>query len=256
MDNSTPDISEKLVLYIDGALADSDKKAVEGLIASDTAVQAGYESLLAARAAVMHYGLRQKVASIHKKMMEETGAPVRSISPARKIFRYSMAAAAGLLLLIGAYTVYNFISLSPGKVFSANYRGYELSNTRDVNGPESTAAEKAFAAKNYKEIIRIHDAGEDHSPKGEFLCGVSALELKDDAKAIKCFNEVLEANKKSGQNILNDESEYYLSLGYIRNKDYDFALVLLKKIKNDPEHKYHRDISAGLIRKVKMLKWR
>lgn len=256
MDNSTPNISEQLVLYLDGALTGAGKQAVEELLASDTAAKAELESLQQTRAAIRYYGLKQKVGQLHDRMMDELQPPVRKMGSGKKILRYSMAAAACLVLMIGTYVAYNFFSLSPDKVFSANYRGYELSNVRDGNYPGPTPVEKAFTGKDYKEVVRIHDAGEDHTPKGEFLCGVAALELKDDSKAIKCFKEVLDANKKSGQYILNDESEYYLSLSYIRNKDYDFALPLLRKIKADPEHKYHSEVPARLIRKVKMLKWR
>ena len=188
---------------------------------------------------------------------------VRKISQAKKILRYSMAAAASLILLVGGYMVYNFFALSSAKVFSSNYRTYELGITRDGTSAGSTPVEKAYSEKNYKEVLRIHDAGEDKTAKGEFLCGTAALELKDNGKAIKCFNEVLDINKSagtpSGQSavaVLNDESEYYLALALINNKDYDFALPLLRKIKEDVDHKYHTEISSRLIRQVKMLKWR
>ena len=105
-------------------------------------------------------------------------------------------------------------------------------------------------------MLRIHDAGEDHSPKGEFLCGAAALEVKDNSKAIKCFKEVLDMNRRSQQPVLNDESEFYLSLGYIRNGDYDFALALLNKIHDDVNHKYNKEVTGKLLRQVKMLKWR
>jgi len=57
MDNSTHNITEKLVLYLDGALTEADKKAVEEWLASGAAAQAEYESLLQTRAVIRHYGL-------------------------------------------------------------------------------------------------------------------------------------------------------------------------------------------------------
>jgi len=177
------------------------------------------------------------------------------ISKAKRILRYSMAATASLILLIGGYMAYNFFTLSSGKVFSSNYRTYEMSITRDGNTAAPTAAVKAYNEKNYNEVLRIHDAGEDKTLKGEFFCGAAALEVKDNSNAIICFNEVLEMNRKTTAVTLNDESEYYLALAYINNKDYDFALPLLRKIKNDETHKYHSEITGRLIRQVKMLKW-
>jgi tetratricopeptide (TPR) repeat protein len=255
MDNSTPDMSEKLVLYLDGELSGSEKNTLEQQLAADKTLQGELESLQSTREAVKFYGLKQKVASIHGQMMEELQAPVKEISSVRRMVRYSVAIAASLLLLVGGYWAYNFFTLSPDKVFASNYRSYELVTVRD-GGNNETSAEKAYKEKNYKEVIRIHDAGEDHTPKGEFLCGVSALELGDNSKAITCFKEVLDTNKQSLKALLTDETEYYLSLGYIRNKDYDFAIGLLNKIQNDPNHIYNEKVSNKLIRQVKMLKWR
>lgn len=256
MDNSTPNIAEQLVLYLDGLLAGAEKRKLEELLVTDQGVQAQYESLQQTRAAIQYYGLTQKVAGIHKSMINELQPAIHKTGSGRKLLRYTMAAAASLLLIIGAFMAYSFFNLSPDKLFSANYNTYELTTVRDAGDPGMTAVEKAYNEKNYKEVLRIHDAGEDHTPKGEFLCGVAALELRDDAKAIKCFKEVLDANKQSGQRVLNDESEYYLSLSYVRNKDYDFALPLLRKIKDDSEHKYNSQVTSRMIRKVKLLKWR
>ncbi len=256
MDNSTHGMSEQLVRYMDGELSGDDKKAVEDLLASDPELKAELESLEHTRSAVRYYGIQQKVGAVHGKIMEELSSPVVKMSSGKKFLRYSLAAAASIVLLVGAYLAYNFFTLSPNKVFSANYNTYELSTLRDGGDPESTRAEKAYREKDYKEVVRLHDAGVELTPRTEFLCGVASLELNDDAKAIKCFREVLDAAAESGQAVLKDESEYYLSLSYIRNRDYDFALPILVKIKNDPDHKYNRSVSSRMIWKVKMLKWR
>ena len=96
---------------------------------------------------------------------------------------------------------YNFFTLSSDKVFASNYQAYELVTVRDLNTDE-TAIERAYREKKYKEVMRIHDAGEDLTIKGEYLCGTAALELKENVKAIDCFKKVLEENKKTGQSIL------------------------------------------------------
>ncbi len=256
MNNSTPSLSELLVQYLDGVLAGDAKASVEQLLATDPAVKSEYDSLLASRAAIRYYGLKEKVKELHGQMMSEVYAEKFKAATIKRILRYSMAAAAGVVLFLAVWIGYIFFTLSPAKVFSSNYLTYELSNFRDGDGSEPGAAEKAFAEKNYKEVLRIHDTGEDPAIQTTFLCGLAALETGDDGKAIKCFNEVIAVNNKTGKTILNDESEFYLALSYIRNKDYDFALPLLKKINNDPDHKYNKAVSSGLIRKVKLLKWR
>ncbi len=255
MDNSTSDMAEKLVQYLDGELTGAEKENFEQQLSADIILQKQLDSLKSTAAGIQLYGLKNKVSGIHQQMMEEMQSPVRKINPTRKIVRYSMGVAASLILLAGCYIAYNFFTLSPDKVFASRYQPYELVTVRDGNTNE-TPVEKAYLEKNYKEVVRIHDAGEDHTPKGEFLCGAAALEVKDNSKAIKCFNEVLDANKQNPKPVLNDEAEYYLSLGYIRNKDYDYALPLLTKIQDDPNHTYNKKITDKLIRQVKILKRR
>jgi tetratricopeptide (TPR) repeat protein len=255
MDNPDDNISEKLVLFLDKELAEPDIVEVGKRLATDSGVQAEYQSLLQTRAAILHYGLKCQVAEEHKKMMEQIQQPVKQLAKTRRIIRYSMAAAAGLLLLISAYVAYNYFSLSSDKIFYSNYHTYQLSVTRDVSNI-FTPVERAYDEKNYKEVLRIHDAKEDKTAKAEFLTGVASLELRNNSKAIKCFNEVIEMNTGATTPLLQDESEYYLALAYIKNKDYDYAIAMLNKISDNEEHKYRQKISPKLIRQVQKLKQR
>jgi len=255
MDNSTPNMSEKLLQYLDGELMGAEKESLERQLATDPSLEAELESLKTTREAVKLYGLQQKVSGIHQQMMDEMQAPVRKISPTKKIVRYSIAVAASVILIVAGIFAYNFYNLSSNKVFASNYRSYELSITRD-GGNELTPAEKAYSEKNYQEVLRIHDAGEDKTAKGEFLCGAASLELENNSMAIKCFKEVLDINKQSATVILQDETEYYLALSYLRNKDYDLTLELLREIKDNPAHLYHEKVTGKLIRQIKMLKRR
>lgn len=255
MDDYTPDMSEKLVQYLDDELTAIEKNSLEQQLAVDNTLQAEMDSLKSTLEVVKLYGLDQKVAAIHAEMIGEMRSTVKKINPIRKMVRYSIGVAASLLLLIGGYMVYNFFTLSRDKVFASNYQTYELVNVRDINTSEPPV-EKAYREKNYPEVLRIHEETGNHTQKENFLCGAAALEVKDDSKAIKCFQEVLSINRKTQQFILNDEAEYYLSLVYIRNKEYDSALDLLSKIQDNPDQVYREKITRKLIRQLKMLKRR
>ncbi len=255
MDNSTSDMSEKLVQYLDGELTGAEMESLSQHLDANKNLQDELDSLTSAREAIRLYGLQQKVSGIHQQMMDEMQSPVRKINSTKKIIRYSISVAASFLLIIGGYMAYNFYTLSPDKVFASRYQSYQLVTVRDGNTVE-TPAEKAYREKNYTEVIRIHDAGKDHTLMGEFLCGAAALELKANEKAIKCFKGVLDAGKQTRQPVLKDETEYYLSLSYIRNKSYDNALELMNKIQDDPNHLYNEKITGKLLRQVKMLKWK
>ena len=256
MDNSTHDMSEKLVQYLDGELAGADKESLEQLLASDKILKEELESLKATREAIKQFGLQQKVTGIHQQMMQEMQAPVRKINSSRRVFRYSMAVAASLILIIGGYLAYNFYTLSSNKIFSANYHSYELNTMRDGDSAQIAPMEKAYRDKKYKEVTIIAGQSVSLSVKETFLAAMSYVENKDNSRAIEQFKKLIAANEASRTMIMKDEAEYYLALTYIRNKDFDFALELLRKIKDDPRHTYYSKISGKLIRQVKMLKWR
>ncbi len=253
MDNSTHGMN--IVRYLDGEMTPDEERIFAGQLSVNNELNQEYESLLRTRAVIRYYGLQQRVSGLHQQIMKEIQLPAGKPAPVRRMIKYSIGIAAGIILLVGIFFLYNFFSLSPEKVFAANYTTYEAGVQRDGTTAE-TPVEKAYREKNYTEVLRIHDAGEDHSQKGEFLCGVAALEQENNEKAVKCFHEVIDLNKQTGTNILNDDAEYYLSLSYIQDKDYDEALELLDKIKNDPQHNYHQKVTKKLLRQVKMLKWR
>lgn len=255
MDNSTPNMTTLLIDHIDGVLPAAEKQQLEKQLAADSIIKDEWENLLGTTEAVKLYGLQQKIGTIHGEMMTELQTPVKTISPVRRIVRYSVAVAASVLLIVLGITGYNFYKLSPDKVFTDNYSFYELSNTRGT-GSAITSAEKAYQEKNYKEVISIHDQGSETGQQTEFLAGLSALELDNNSKAITCFKEVMETNRQASNKLLEDEAEYYLSLSYVRNRDYDYALELMKKIQDDPGHLYNEKITGKLIRQVKLLKWR
>jgi tetratricopeptide (TPR) repeat protein len=255
MDNSTPNNADFLVRYLDGELTETEKENLEKRLSEDPALKLELENLEITREAILQYGLKQKVAGIHQEMMKEIRTPVRKMSSTRRILRYSIAAAASIILVIGGFLLYNFVTLSSEKIFASRYQVYELSNTRST-GTNERPIEKAYREKNYAEVKRIHNSGEDNSPKAEFLNGMAFLETKPLANAINSFNELLELNKQSENPVLNDEAEYYLALTYIRNRDYDLALTLLQKIREDSSHLYHAKVTPKLIRQVRTLKWR
>jgi len=254
MDNSTPGMSEKLVDYLDGKLELGEKQQIDKLLETDKVLKNELEGLLVAREAVRQYGLQQKVASVHQKMMNEHKAPVRNITSTRRTLRYAIAVAASILLIVAGYIGYSFYSLSSEKVYTANYRTYELSSLRDGNTAESEI-ETAYKSKKFPELLAIR-FDRPFTIKEHFLRGLSFAETGDNSNAILSFKKVIEDNNTARTNIFKDEAEFYLALSYVRNKDYDFALELFKNINSKPEHLYKERVTAKLVRQVRLLKWR
>lgn len=254
MDNSTHNMSEKLVDYLDGKLDEAEMHQIDELLAADQSLSKEFESLLLTREAVKQYGLKQKVSSVHKEMIKERQVPVKKLSNANRPLRYAIAIAASILLIIGGYIGYNFYVLSSERVFAANFQSYELNTVRDAVTTE-TEMEKTYKEGKYKEVIEF-SYDRPFTIKEDFLRAMAFSETGDNSNAILSFKRVMEENKTAGTSIFNDEAEFYLALVYIRNKDFDFALELLKKIQSDPEHLYYSSVTKKLVRQVKMLKWR
>ena len=256
MDNSTNKMPGKLVQYLDNELSGSEKENLEQQLAVDDKLKEELESLKATREAVKIFGLQQKVAGVHQQMMKEMSVPVKKISSARRTIRFSIAIAASVVLIAGSIIAYNFYNLSSGKVFASNYHPYELSTVRDMDSSRISPVEEAYREKDYKKVIGFNPAGGFNTIKEIFLAGMSYVELGNNAKAINEFKKVIASNESAKTNLFKDEAEYYLALTYIRDKDYDFALDLLRSIQGDPAQIYHKKITGKMIWQVRMLKWR
>lgn len=256
MDNSTHHMPEKLVQYLDAEMDGAEKISFEQELAADKKLQDDLESLKATREAVKLFGLKQRVSGIHQQMMQEMRTPVKKISSTRRIIRYSIAAAASVILIVGGIIGYNFYNLSSGKIYSSNYHSYELSTLRDGDTLQFSPVEKAYREKDYKKAVELYSLYSPIQVKESFLAGMAYVELGNNAKAIDGLKNVIIRNETDKTNLFKDEAEYYLALTYLRNRDYDFALDLLRRIKEDPGHLYHEKVTGKLIRQVKMLKWR
>lgn len=253
MNNSIPNMSELLVLYMDGALEENEKKKLEQQLALDPSLREELENLRITREAVKYYGMNKKVGDIHQQMMKEMKpqATVRQINSNRRILRYSMAVAASIVIIFMAFYAYDLFTLSPEKVFADNYQSYELSTVR--GSEQLTAIEKAYKDKNYHEVISLQQTTAQDDIQSNFLAGLSNLEMNIVENSILNFKKVMDLNKTNGTNLWQDQAEYYLALAYFKTGDYDMSLELFQKIKGDPEHLYHEKVTAKLLRQVKRL---
>jgi predicted negative regulator of RcsB-dependent stress response len=182
--------------------------------------------------------------------------PVGEPRKTRELIRYSIAVAASLLLIVACISGYNFYNLSSNKVFISNYHSYELNTVRDGDSTQVSPVEKAYRAKDYKRIVELISQQRSLTVKETFLAGMSYMELGNNAKAIEELKKVIAGSEDAKNNLFKDQAEYYLALTYIRDKDYDFALDMLRSIKENSGHLYHKKVTGKLIRQVKLLKWR
>jgi predicted negative regulator of RcsB-dependent stress response len=253
MDNAASD--EQLMRYLDDELPGADKEAFERRLSLEPAVMEELQRLRVAKDAVHLLGIKQQVSAIHRTMMEELPGEKKIVSrpaPIRRIVRYSLAAAAVILLVFVGIKGYQFYSLTADAVFREQYSSFELSSLRGSDSA-SSSIEKAYRGKNYSEVISLAGKEGSLSTKDNFLSAMAYMETKDYPHAISSFKNVSNGDSNS---IFKDAAEYYLALAYIEVKDYNNALPLLLSIKNNINHLYHDKISDHLISEVKMLRWK
>lgn len=250
MDNATHDMSEKLMQYLDGELPAADKVQLEQQLASDAALREELENLQLAREAVRSYGLKSRVAGIHAAMMEEMQPPVRRLSDNRRIFRFSMAVAASVLVVVLAARLLINSPLSGEKIYNEHFYSYELSTTRGESN--SSLVEEAYRSRDFNRVISLADTA--HDVKSRFLAGMAQLETSHPEKAIAHFRAVLQWDEANSSTDYMDASEFYMALAFIAGKQYTFAAGLLEKIRNNPYHTYHERVTEKWIEDVKKLK--
>jgi len=177
------------------------------------------------------------------------------INKVRRIVRYSVAAAASVLLIFVCIVGFNFYRLSSDKLFAEKYSAYESPTIRIENDSTESKIEKAYREKNFAEVIKLN-ANSVLSVKDIFLTAMSFLETNDPSRAISNFQVVIADVKDDKNSALKDATEYYLALAYLKNNDYDQAMELMNTIRDNSSHQYKSKFSRKYINKIKRLKWR
>ncbi len=248
--------SDLLVQYLDGELSPEERLQLENELKQNTAMQQELENLTLAKQAIKNYGLKQKVSAIHIEMMKEMTATEKPVKTGviRSIARRTMKIAASLLIVLLGFGVYQYVSVSPDKLFAEKYQPYSLSVSRGT--ADADAMENAYKERNYTTVINLFTGLQNAGQKENFLAGLAYLAINDYAKGIVSFNKVQSLNNAAGASIFKDDAEYYLALSYLKNKEIKSALPLFASIRNNPDHLYNDKVTAGFIRKLKLLDWK
>jgi tetratricopeptide (TPR) repeat protein len=104
----------------------------------------------------------------------------------------------------------------------------------------------------YDSVVKESKKKQGFTDQDYLLIGLAHMQRKDFSAAIEPLRLVNLWNESD----FKQEGEFYLSLAYLRNKDYDKSLELMERIRRAPEHTYHDQITDKLIRNVRILKWR
>lgn len=253
MDKDLP-IEDDLQRYFDKEMNATEQQAFEKKLQTDPLLQQQLERLKLLSDSISYYGILNQVKEV-RKLQEAEIKKAKATSETKvirmnKTWRMAIIAAASIILIISLGITYTIYQLSSDKVFAENYVPYTINNTRSGQN-QNTKVEEEYARGNFKNVISLSAQG-SLTNQDELLEGISFMQLNQWQNAIAQFRKIVTENENS----FKQDAEYYLALTYIKNNEYSNALPLLEKIKADPDHLYHNQISQKLIREVKLLQWK
>ena len=237
-----------LVRYLDGELTAEEKVAVERRLQTDEAFREQLQSLRVAVQAVRHLGTLQQVEGIHREMMQEMkgGKPRAALFNLSKTIRYTMAVAASLLVLFIGVRLYLNAQLSPDKIYNETFVDFNVSGSR-ASGEQLSGIEALYQKKDYR-AVTLTGRSLHLSAKDSLLVGLSYLHTQNYPAAVNWLGMLA-----TTQNDYRQDAEFYLSLGYLKAKNYGKALSYMESIYNNPAHLYHQQVSAEGIEKLRKL---
>ncbi|GAA4730252.1 tetratricopeptide repeat protein [Flavisolibacter ginsenosidimutans] len=238
---------ELLIRYLDGELSAEEKTALEERLHTDKALQEQLVHLQVAVQAVKYLGTTERVQAVHAEMMKELKATNKGkVVPFSKLVRYTMAVAASILVLFVGVRLYLNAQLSPEKLYNESFVDFNVSAARGSN-ENFSEIEKHYQQKAYEAVIGdVRSVNMD--AKDSLLVGLAYLHQNRTPQAIGIFQRLA-----NSANNFQQDAEFYLSLSYLKNKEYSKALPLMEKIKNTPSHLYREYVTEKVIEKTKKL---
>ncbi len=179
---------------------------------------------------------------------QKTLPPVVGMRPLKILLRV----AAVVMLTLGGFLFYQLSTTSNEKLYSELYQPYnvavERSNEKDVNKMVSH-----YKAKEYALVVKEYELLTVSGNREDFFAGMAYHETGDYNKAVAAFEKIIKENQVSGSRLYNDDTQYYLSLSFIKLKRYNEAYKLLNTIKNEATHTYNEEVDYWLLMKLKYL---
>lgn len=241
-----------LIRYLDDEMSPAERSGFEALLDKDPGLREQLEHLRMAKEAIVYYGIQQQVAQARAhwkpvQAVEETDRGKAKVFSMRQTWRYLIAAASIIIVFMLARGLFT-APLSPEKIYQETFVDYNPGSFRSQQATGSPL-ERAYQQKNYNGVVLL---GRQDSlrAKEQLLLGIAYLKLNDARAAI----QRLEALEKRADTTYRQDAAFYAGLAYLKDKQYDRALSMLKKIQADPHHLYHNQISEKTIKNIESLR--
>lgn len=241
---------ELLEKYIDGTLSTEEKERVELLISSEPEWEQTLRDMQLAVESVRYAALNYQVAAIAAQYEQQQSFLPKQKSKVR-MMTYVMRAAAVAIVIVASYVALVYSTTTTDRLFNESYVSYELITTRSNQAPANI--DKLYAQQNWKAIIETVNHNTPTGSKELFLAGIASMNLGQYEEAANRFRSVMDRTDES--NFL-DDAEYYLALSDIKLERYEAARNMLRKIQEDPSHKYHSMVKRMQLFRLQILEWK
>ncbi len=203
---------------------------------------------------VRQYNIMKQVQNVHtdffKKTVQPEKAPAKVISMPPRVF--VMRIAAGLIIILAGFTMVQYFGSTGTGFYKSLHNSYSVTENRSGTENKSELVE-AFKKGDHTTVISLYNQISNPGNRELFFAGNAYLETGSTSKAIELMQQILAHNKTSGELLYQDEAEYYLAMGYLKNNETDKALPILTGIANEPAHTYHNKVSRITLLKMKWL---
>lgn len=256
MNNDFNDKLDLMEAYLDGRLDDDQKNTAEKILQENPDLQEEYEYMKLAVSSVRLSALQTQVGNVAKTYFAPI-AESSTIKPLAKVHNlrfYALRVAAVLLIVCISYTAMLYITTSPDKLFAEGFVDYDLPVSRGAS--TSTTIEQLYKLQNWQEVINAVSAENSTTQKDLFLAGMSCLKTNQAALAAGFFKKASTINQTSSNKSYQEESEFYLSLTYLKLNETKNAEDLLQSIQSNPTHPYYNDAKKISPFKLKILEWK
>lgn len=239
--------TESLIQYLDGELDEIKAREIKISIDENEQLQKEVDGLRIAKDAIANYGIKNKVASIHKEMMLEMAEEPAQTGVVRSMMWYGLRIAAMVIFVTGAFIAYQYYAATSQKLYSDNFSSFKI---HDVRGTAPSALQSAYQQNNMQSVVSQFQLLQQPSAEDYFFAGNAYLDTDQPSKAITTFELLQQKNKTDNTHYYEEDTEYYLAMGYLANNNGAKALPLLEKINADVNHPYHQFVGRWLLTKL------
>src|SRR4029077_4715620 len=154
-----------------------------------------------------------------------------------------------LIIFFELFAMYNYVTLTPKKIFRENYQPYELHVMRGSS--DNSPLKEAYKNGNMDSVIWEFNSLNAPQPEEYLLAGIAFLEKNQPEKAIETFKAMIQKNENSKTDFFEQDAEYYLAMSYLGNHEPLKAMPIFERINADSENPYNSNVSEWFLLNVK-----